>query len=612
MKSVFRGILWASVLCFGLAFVSSCQEDGPAGGDVETTVGSISGVVTDTDGQPISAVVVAVKDFDQTAQTAEDGTYSLPNVSFKGVAFVTFTKEGYSTIGMTVPADHFVDGQIVLNPVMEFGNAVIKGTVLDGGNSNAPLKDVTVSIGIQTTVTDEAGAYTFEGLTLQDYEVKFTKAGYPEYTKKVTKGTLIASDGTVEIGSVILGGAELLPGLAIQNLIDADEWTFNDYRGGYSRGGGVVDWSTSFMSAQIKFAGINWEMQNEGCTLRGENNGSAAENLNDFASFCYGKKLITEDNKIFTIYARTHQGSLSTPAKWGVAVIDMSAASPKVDVVGGVREHPSTDYTEFEFDLSDYVGKEVVIAPGIYYTTWWVQLCLAHFSFAKEKNIGDNYLPGTPVSGLTANGRDSDWHMTQEMVRSTMTHPGTSFIGYIPNGISINNKSNPAYQPLHGTDNIMSEWAFMYVNKDTEPLASEGFVIKTRSGVSADYNVPESYFYNKFAINAANNEMVITVRNFDASVPTIFKVTAITEDGKVSHLAPVSNTAQQAAAVSGGNGCWSFINNQGSTGTPDEYAQFVYDLSSYTGENVMITLGVFKGDVSDGEQKLCIYGIDLN
>jgi hypothetical protein len=38
----------------------------------------------------------------------------------------------------------------------------------------------------------------------------------------------------------------------------------------------------------------------------------------------------------------------------------------------------------------------------------------------------------------------------------------------------------------------------------------------------------------------------------------------------------------------------------------------VYDLSAYKGQDVVIALGVYKGATKDGEQKLCIYGIEMD
>lgn len=64
----------------------------------------------------------------------------------------------------------------------------------------------------------------------------------------------------------------------------------------------------------------NYEYQNEGCTLRIINDDEDRKkpaDLDHFNTFTYGKKLITADNKIMTLYVRTHNTSLR-PFQFGV------------------------------------------------------------------------------------------------------------------------------------------------------------------------------------------------------------------------------------------------------------------------------------------------------
>ena len=46
-------------------------------------------------------------------------------------------------------------------------------------------------------------------------------------------------------------------------------------------------------------------------------------------------------------------------------------------------------------------------------------------------------------------------------------------------------------------------------------------------------------------------------------------------------------------------------------GNPDAYADFVYDLSQFNGEDVMLTIGVFKGEENGDENKLVLRGITM-
>ena len=90
----------------------------------------------------------------------------------------------------------------------------------------------------------------------------------------------------------------------------------------------------------------------------------------------------------------------------------------------------------------------------------------------------------------------------------------------------------------------------------------------------------------------------------------MFRVTAVpVNTGKAEALTPVSNSAKSAKATT--NGCWEFVHEQGN-GTPTDYAEFVYDLSKFKGQDIVIALGVYKGETRDGEQKLCIYSVDMD
>ena len=90
---------------------------------------------------------------------------------------------------------------------------------------------------------------------------------------------------------------------------------------------------------------------------------------------------------------------------------------------------------------------------------------------------------------------------------------------------------------------------------------------------------------------------------------------AITEDMTVTPLIPeftpgegVENNLGQAV----GGQIFKFINEDGGQGSPEKYATFKYDLSAFDGKNVVLALGVVKGEDSGTEDKLCIYSISIN
>lgn len=596
-------------LVIGMTAVS-CQDPNEDLGGI-TGKATISGMVKDTEGQAVAGVSVSTNKSDVKATTGADGSYTLADVPAV-TQMIKFEKSGYGTAAVTIPESRLAGGSANVDAVLEFAQAVISGKVFDAMNNNAPVEGATVTLnGVKTTTTDASGAYIFEGLTIQDYDLVIFKSGIGQATVKLTKD-MFDADGVIEVEDIALS-LEILPGLSLTQLKNCQPWYGNEFRGGKGNGGGVVDWSTVFMSAAFTpYPSSKVENQNEGYTLQIRNDAEDQKNpgnLEQFDTYFYGRKLITADNCVMTIYCRTHQ----SPAYWSVMVVDLSAAEPAAVRLGDIHEYSSGDNKEFEYDLSDYIGKEIIISIGHYrHDTgdYWRQFVIRKVSFAKEKCLGDSYLPGTEVVGLEG------WHMTQEMVRSTMAQELNSFSG-IP---STGNEETPleptgwwGYRRWNGTNHILANWSLMFISKDMEPVVGEGFVIKTTIGKPADYNVPESYFYAKFDIKAGHNTFDLKCRNFDGSKATTFRFTVIDEDGNAVAMSPVSNTAAKASAVENGNGCWQFIHENGGPGAPDDYATFTYDLSSYDGKSVIVAIGVHKGEVenNDGEQKLCVYGVDI-
>jgi hypothetical protein len=458
-----------------------------------------------------------------------------------------------------------------------------------------------------TVTTGSYGKYTLENLVADDYTIIFSKADYVTITKTVGKSDF--ANGTM-ILDIQMGGAELLRGLTRDDLLTADKWYYNEYRGGGNADAYPHwDWACDYMCA-LNFRG-NWEEQWEGTTLRIRNDGDERNNSSDlevFDSYTYGSKKITADNKIRSLRVRTHDADQASPAYFGVQVVDLSDAEPVPVKIGETKVYGSGDYADFDFDLSAYTGKEVIVAIGIYRKEtgdYWKQLVLRAIRFADRKVENWDWLPGTEV----VNG----WKLTRETVRSTMPHTKKSFTGISPvsagRDVSMTNGYPAAYQAWRGVSHIGYEWSFVPLKKDPEVFPSEGYLIKTRNTSEVDTEVPEAYFYAKFAITSGSNRLTFKTRNFGDNY-TFFKLTAIEEDGTVTHVDPVSNTAQEASAAD--NGCWKFKHGDGGAGNPEGYASFVYDLSQFNGSNVVLSLGVYNGIANSGENKLVFYSIDLN
>ena len=600
----------AALAAATVAVLPSCNKQQSAEEDWGT--GTISGVVTDTGGDRIGSVAVTVDGTSTATTTAADGTFSL-TVTIKKALVVKFEKSGYATVAMTVPHASFVGGKVTLNPVLEVADAVITGRVLDASHGNVPFAGVTASIGSKEMVTGADGVFTFTDLTIQDYTLILRKTGAMTITRQLKKEDFV--DHKITLEDIGMGGKELFRGKSFDDIQQQAPLLFmNEFRGGWG-GGGLTDWSCSFMSAQWKQEG-NIENQGEGMALRIRNDEEDRTNPADQVfqdTYIYGIKDITADNKYLTVYARTHQG----PAHFGVVVVDMTSDDPEAvrlpetDLKEYTDGFSSGDYLNFQYDLSAYVGKRIAIAIGTYrWATgdYWVQVPLKHITFAPEYVKNDDHLTGDEVPDLPG------WHLTLEQLASTMPNPNKHFTAYTPNGVQVWGRDNwgPQYKAwMYECENhIAAQWGFMYVNKDTEPFPGEGFVIKTRGNENPNYEVPESFWFSKFSISEANDDIAFRVRNFSSTDPTVFRVTAITMDGTAKALAPYENDAISAEEVE--NGCWKFIHEDGSQGAPDKYATFRYDLSEFAGKDIFICLGVHKGDTFGGEQKLVIYDITLD
>jgi len=603
LKKILRTLGFAVFLGTAVVSVISCEKDDEP---LDNSLGTITGTITDDADQPVSGVTVTVSGVNEdsiTVTSGDDGKYTVENVSVKTHA-VTFSKEGWLTVSVTVTADKFNENRVATaNVTLVNASAKIAGIVTDAKNEGAPLSGVTVSVGAAgSATTGSDGMYEIRNLIADNYTVTFSKETYVEITKEVSPEDFVEGVATINIQ---MGSEELLRGLTADDLQDADKWYYNEYRGGRNADAYPHwDWACNYMCA-LDFRGA-WQEQNEGTTLQIRNNEEDRDNpanLDVFDSFVYGSKLITEDNKILSLRLRTHNADEAAPAHFGVQVIDLSAAQPAAVKVGENRSYGSGDYADFDFDLSDYVGKEVIVAIGIYRQAtgdYWKQLVLRAIRFADRKVENWDWLPGTEVV--------EGWKLTQETVRSTMSHTKNSFTGISPVSGNRDNYVD-AYRAWRDVAHVAAEWSFAPLRKDPEVFPSEGYIIKTRNTPDVDTKVPESYLYAKFAIASGSNQLTFSTRNFGSNY-TYFKLTAIEDNGTVTHLSPASNTAEEAAAAD--DGCWKFKHGDGGAGNPEGYASFVYDLSQFDGSNVTLVLGVYNGEANTGENKLVIHSIELN
>lgn len=606
IKTFFKTCLITAVLGSFVLTGTSCQKEETPAGEGN---GTITGTVSDSNGNPVEGVSVSASNTESTATTGADGTYTLSNVPVATLS-VTFKKEGYQTASITVPASRFSNGTATVNATLTVAGAKITGTVLDGANENAPLEGATVTLNNGTSATTGSdGSFTIENLTVRDYTLSVSAEGYIASSITVSEVDFDNEQTTASV-SVTLYKTVLLPGLTLADLQNADIWYYNDYKGG--RNGDnypMFDWSSDYM-ATLDFRGA-WAEQNEGTAIQIQNDEEQQSNPadhNNFDSFVFGRKMITDDNKIMSMKIRNFkENEQSVDTEYGVTVIDMTAAEPSAVKLGENKTINSESYVDVVFDLSEYIGKDIVIAIGTYRAetgNYFRQLCIRRIAFASTAVKEWDWLPGTEVSGLDG------WHMTEEMVRSTMANSKyTTFTGV--SKVSGNrDEYATAYKSWRGQGHIAAEWSLVPVAKDSEPFPTEGYVIKTRGNVSPNLTTPESYFYIKYAIEAGKNQMTLKARSFSEENSTWFRLTAIAEDMTVTHILPASHKADSYSEEDGN--FVKFNHRNGTADAPDGYATFTYDLSDFNGKEVILALGVYAGEQNGDENKLCINEITFN
>lgn len=601
-----------------LGAMTSCQEKESPTGPVK---GTVTGTVTDETGAAI--VDVNVKIGELSGVTAADGTYTIKDVP-QAKAMVVFTKTGLADASVNINEKSFVDGVATVDAVMEVACARILGRCVSGVDQPAEGINVILNGGAASVTTGSDGTYKFENLTLKDYTLTFTGNDCPTVEKTVAKSEFTAvNEYTVTIPDVNMSAQDVLPGLTLAQLeASAQPWYYNEFRGG--RNGDDYphfDWSTDMFYCWVAPAHYGWlEEQNEGTTIQirnSENDGhwNNPADLENFDSYIYGRKSITADNCKMYLKVRTHGGLI----KWGVMVVDPSAADTKAVRIGEICEYDSDNYTtgseydkhDFEFDLSPYIGKEVYIAIGVYRAEtgdYWHQLVLRRIVFAKECPTDWGWCPGEEIQELGTN-----WHMTKEMARSIMPITETkSFTGISEIGADRDSYYQ-AYGNWRAQKHLMGYWAMAPVHKDTEPFPGEGFLIKTRGDAQVSFTEPEAYIYGKLPIAEGANKMTMRVRGFSTDNATWFRVVAITEDAAVENLvaAEAVSGPHEANKIERINDTYKMISEGGGADTPDDYTKLVFDLSKYNGKNVIIAVATFKGESNGDENKLAFHSIVL-
>ena len=564
--------------------------------------------------------------------TLPSGDYSLDKVSFtlndnlltsgeNGFTFDTQTGEysltldasvtegtlevSYDNTGIADPTQQLVEAAFSLSDIDDYGNAAWSPKLSQ--NSDA-AQTIYVTISIESTEelltdaqADEAvvklgSDYTFkydaendvwklEGLTMAqamaagDLTVTFIDDGsLVNIYEAVNNGPLSSSnyaDGQADI-SVSLVERDILPGLTFSEMKKATVLSY-DYYQGYRAHNVFCNFAKS--------EGIRSQEQDQGDTIQTETTRATSET--EFNGYIYARKTITDGNKTMIISMRTHNTSIET--KFGVMVVDLTTGAR--ELVGGILSSTSNSYTDRVFDLSAYVGKEVLVSTGIFYT----QAC--------DDALPENEQLQYVIHHIRFCELGSDWGNTVDTLAGNLLK-NTDVAGQSINDFvgSANDKDKSNY--------IFSKWGTAsknFASADYEMKAPEGALIKTRDD---ERNVENCVFlYSKFAIAEQNSYLRFKARGFGGGkIPelavTVYSLGAggeVVEQIITPDISAFDLNGNQVKDMGGGwiNGTWD----------TDNYTQFEWNLSGFKGENVVIMIGL--RNTLGGENKIAIQEIHL-
>ena len=521
----------------------------------------------------------------------------------------------YDNAGITDPTQRLVEAAFSLSDIKDYGNAAWNPTLSKNSNAaqtiyvtisidspEAQLTDdqaeeVTVKLGSDHIFEYDANndVWKLEGLNIAqateagDLTVTFTDDGsLVNIYEKVNKGPLSGSNyanGQAKI-SVSLVERDILPGLTFSEMKNATVLSYDYYQG---------LWAHNVFRNFAKSEGIRSQEQNEGDTIQTETTLATSET--EFNGYIYARKTITDENKTMIISMRTHNTSIAT--KFGVMVVDLTTGAR--EQVGDILSSTSNSYTDRVFNLSKYVGKEVLVSTGIFYT----QAC--------DEALPDGEQLQYVIESIRFVSAAADWKTdSAENWDATVDALAGSLLAN--DGVAAN--SLTYFQGANndsGKENyIFKTWGAVSKGQDYAgfELVSEGAMIKTRNG-SSDTSDNRTFLYAKFTITEETSYLWLNARSFSRSIYTGSALTVYTETSSGGTVVAPDSTN---FVMPSGGACEVESDNWIKWHDGDkDYAYLKWDLSEYVGKTVVLVIGV-RDKYSTGandEAKMAIQEIHL-
>lgn len=429
----------------------------------------------------------------------------------------------------------------------------------------------TVEYNIDSSITERL-TFKIGDLLLAEAQGKtitITPMGNNANIYKVVNHIIKASDYSQDKAQIeiTINYKEVLPNLTIANLKKANELNYDFYAGRQSES--IFDAFNIGQNSRLD------KSQNEGQTLQTIENSSV--DTDNYNSFIYAKKNIESYNCTFKITMRTHKKNYDIA--FAITVIDLLTGDIKVFN----EKKGNTSYETLTYDLSDFIGKTVVIAIGIYKSEIGEDEQLALYTIEFQK-------------GAISDEENVIANLTYSQLNSSKVNTLNSFEGIGKNGNRWDN-----------SDHIRKNWATVFTGHgtaDTEKNPGEGYLIKTQgSAVTEKENDPNIFIYAKFSITDQNSLVHTRARSFSNS-KNVDTALIVFSDSYKDGIAIAPKDFDTSRGIVGADN-WILWDDNNNT-----YVEFYWDLSEFEGQDIVIVIGV-RNKTTSGENKMAMQKIEL-
>lgn len=457
------------VVLLALCTFAACKKDPVEPPKPE--YGTISGVVSDAEGEPLESVEIAYSEED-SIETDENGKFSIKNIKVGDVT-LTVSLKGYATQTVTITSDDFdSDGKCLKNITLQEGKGKIQGVVSVDGLSSKKLAGVTVTLGDLSAITDDEGKYVIENVPMKNTRtIKATIEGYGISNKTVSSRSFDVNGVATVNFALVQNDLEGFAGIKPSQLeaLEAISANTTVLRKG--------DLASKLIASPNGIAGTSKvESHTEGLCI----NADTKDDNPDLVAFIYGKVKVDDNHKYLTAYARTFFGqnggadhdeeaagnfSGSKLAELGVYVINEQG-----EIIKNVDEFIQINTEGFmpaTFDLSAFAGQTITFVLG---TKTGYHCCLDRIEFAGD---APQYLTVNGVDGLTSlmlHAKVTDTTFDATALQDKWTISGG--VGIVTEGVQLNG-ADPWKAEDFNVGNPQGVNSYMYITTDITEANSQ-------------------------------------------------------------------------------------------------------------------------------------------